>query len=1259
MNRVDPRQMLKEALRELQDLRRQLRSAGEVEQEKVAIIGMGCRLATGVNGLEQVARPLPGGATETADERLHEGLSFAASFFDLDREKATGLEPHQRLLLETSWEALEHAGQTVAALPKSRTAVFIGIGGRQPGDEHGVLTVPAFRSAETVAGMLGIEGRVVNVATGYTSALTAVHLACRSLLAGESDVALAGGVTLRAPGSGESLRAAGCGVVVLKRLSLARHERDFIWAQVRGCNRPAELTMEPDTLQQALSACGITAVDSGSSSYSGYISCSGYISYSDVTKGFDGKQIWQNKWGVFNGDPTKLVLHEEEGGMGQVDSMAGLAMALKALQARAVTTDSIRGERSPAVKMALVSTFSTREQVHLVLEPPIPGSPAAAVQSSHLLLLSAKSEGALAASARGLAAHLESRPEVNLADVAYTTRAGRQHFRHRRAFLATDRERLLQELQAPEEVAHSDSMVSELTKPPIAFLFPGLGNHYLNMGQELHERQAVFRAAVERCAILLRPYLNLDLRDLLYDETGDHENGHGGSVGMDLRRMLGRDNEAGKAAPGNGAAARLQQTAVAQPLLFTIEYALAQLLQSWAIQPAAMLGYSIGEYVAAHLAGVFGLEEALFLVATRARLIQALPPGKMLAVPLSETEVVARMSGRLSLSAINGRALCVVAGEPAAVDTLATELAAEAIASRELPTTHAFHTEMMRSIGPEFVDALRQVRFAAPEIPYVSNVTGGWITADQATSPDYWLEHSCRPVRFGDGIATLRGAGHELFVEVGPGQALASLVSVVTHHDGAPTVKALPTMPYEYDRQTDTAVLYKAVAGLWLAGAAVDWERFDVAPDRRRVPLPTYPFERQLFMPASVSEQAPVDPVGPAEAQEAVASEQHVTGPRCVKTVLRSEVELKLYDIWRRVLRIGDFDPRRTFFELGGNSLLATQLIFQMRKAFQVDVSLRTIFEAPAIGSLAQVVQQNQSAGDPLLAESSPAAATGGLRAADHAPLSQECELPNGLVIACQSRAETAHFYEDIFEHRNYFRHSIDLPASATVFDVGGNIGLFTLFVHLNYPGARIFTFEPAPPIFRLLQENVARHGVRAQLYRCALSRQAGTAELTFYPQSSGMSSLYPDLAEEKAALTAVLQNQVRRGQTEVEALLVHADDYLAERFRQETFTCPVKTVSQVIDETAVERLHLLKIDVQKSEYDVLLGIREEHWSRIDQIVLEVHNVESRLHTISHLLRQKGYRVMVEQDDLYTGSAIYNVYARLKVKGLNVQRSNL
>ena len=255
------------------------------------------------------------------------------------------------------------------------------------------------------------------------------------------------------------------------------------------------------------------------------------------------------------------------------------------------------------------------------------------------------------------------------------------------------------------------------------------------------------------------------------------------------------------------------------------------------------------------------------------------------------------------------------------------------------------------------------------------------------------------------------------------------------------------------------------------------------------------------------------------------------------------------------------------------------------------------------------------------------------------------CTLPNGLEIACQSAKETEHIYEDIFEHRVYLSHGITLWDGATVFDVGGNIGLFTVFVHQHFREVSTYTFEPAPPLFEILRYNVAKHGGRAKLFNCGVSSRPGSARLTFYPFSSGMSSFYGDLEEEKEVLRAVLANQRERGQEEVAAVLASEEEFLDARFTEQSFDCPLVTLSQIIRQEGIEAIDLLKLDVQKSELDVLLGLDEEDWPKVRQIALEVHDLDGRLGVVLDLLNERGYRVVAEQDPLYRGSVMYNLFA--------------
>jgi malonyl CoA-acyl carrier protein transacylase/acyl carrier protein len=375
-------------------------------------------------------------------------------------------------------------------------------------------------------------------------------------------------------------------------------------------------------------------------------------------------------------------------------------------------------------------------------------------------------------------------------------------------------------------------------------MFPGQGTQYVNMGRELYRDAQTFRDEVSRCAELLRPHLGLDLREVLYPADADAE----------------------------AASHRLRQTALTQPALFAVEYALARLWMSWGVEPAMMIGHSVGEYVAACLAGVLSLEDALALVAARGRLIQGLPEGAMLAVPLPESLVAELLGGGLSLAAVNAPSLCVVSGAAEEVEALRARLGAEGVESTRLHTSHAFHSAMMEPALAPFAELFGGVKLSAPSIPYVSNVTGGWINAAEATDPDYWACHLRQTVRFDDGVAALTKDAACVLVEVGPGATLGTLVR--KHRDRAAGQLLLASLPRAGERRSDSEQMLSALGQLWAAGGSVDWAGLRAGASRRRVPLPTYPFERQRYwvVPSEAGSSEP-RAVGTVEAERAERAE--------------------------------------------------------------------------------------------------------------------------------------------------------------------------------------------------------------------------------------------------------------------------------------------------------------------------------------------------------------------------------------------------
>ncbi|HKH44073.1 MAG TPA: type I polyketide synthase, partial [Thermoanaerobaculia bacterium] len=469
--------------------------------------------------------------------------------------------------------------------------------------------------------------------------------------------------------------------------------------------------------------------------------------------------------------------------------------------------------------------------VHAVLEEAPPAAPPGPSRLWQVLLLAARTPSALERMTDRLADRLERDPGLDLADAAYTLRVGRRPFVYRRAVLAATREEAVAALRErdPQRVWTSGR---EAGRRGVAFLLPGVGDQYPGMARGLYHDEPVFRQEIDRCAELLRPNLGLDLREVLFAAEEK----------VDLRALLGRGGERESAAR-----ALLRETRIAQPAMFAVGYALARLWMSWGVQPAALLGYSLGEYTAACLAGVMELPDALALVARRAQLIGELPPGALLAVPLAAEETRTRITPELSLAAVNAPAVSVVSGPPEAVDALERRLVEEGLPFRRLQANQAFHSWMMQPVADELREMLRAIPLAPPRIPYLSNVTGTWISPAQATDPDYWLSHLVSTVRFADGIAELWREPGRVLLEMGPGQTLGSLALQQIPTEGAEDRAVLSSLRHELDRQADQRFLLQTLGRLWLSGGEIDWSGFHGDERRRRVSLPAYPFERQRY----------------------------------------------------------------------------------------------------------------------------------------------------------------------------------------------------------------------------------------------------------------------------------------------------------------------------------------------------------------------------------------------------------------------------
>jgi acyl transferase domain-containing protein/acyl carrier protein len=469
-------------------------------------------------------------------------------------------------------------------------------------------------------------------------------------------------------------------------------------------------------------------------------------------------------------------------------------------------------------------------------EAPAP-RPSAPARAWHLLPLSARTPAALEAATDRLAAHLRAHPEQALADVAWTLQTGRKAFAHRRTLVAqggAGAERVLAS-RAPGQLF--DAAAPEGGQR-VAFIFPGVGNQYPGMGKGLYETEPLFRETVDRCAEILRPYLGMDLREALYpaDELAPAADGPGG---LDLRAMLGRagrDDEMGL----------LESDRLAQPALFVTEYALAQVWMSWGVRPEAMVCHSLGEYVAATIAGVFSLEDALMLVAERARLIAGTPPGGMMGLFKTAEEAAPFLRDGIAIGAHNASYISVVSGPKAAVDALQAEMTARGESIRRLPAQHAYHSPMMAPVAEQLAELLRGVRLSPPTIPFASNVTGDWIRPEEATDPEYWTRHLVQTVLYSAGVETLARDGFRLFLEVGPGNTVGGLALQLDCWGDTPP-SLVVALRHRFESHPDDAYLLGAAGRLWAAGASVDWEAVHAHERLRRVALPTYPFERERY----------------------------------------------------------------------------------------------------------------------------------------------------------------------------------------------------------------------------------------------------------------------------------------------------------------------------------------------------------------------------------------------------------------------------
>ncbi|MFP2895741.1 type I polyketide synthase, partial [Corallococcus sp. 4LFB] len=872
------------------------------EVDGIAVIGLGGRLP-GAKTISEFWKNLTGGVESitffTDEELIAEGADpamvrapnyvkargtlgdtdqFDAAFFGMNPREAALMDPQHRVFLECAWEAMESAGYSPERQP-GRVGVFGGMSMNTYLLSNLYSHLAHVASVESLQASIGndkdslttevayrmdLKGPAVTVQSSSSTSLTCIHYACQSLLSFECDMALAGGVSIHFPEKAGYLyheggttapdghchtfdaEAAGfvaghgAAVVALKRLSDALKDGDTVYAVVRGSavnNDGSQKVsyMAPAVAGQAEVIALAQAVAGVDPDSIGYVEAHG-----TATKVGDPIEVAALTQAFRQGTDKKnfCALGSVKSNIGHLDSAAGAVGFIKAaltLHHKVIPPSLNFKTPNPACdfpnspfyvntelrdfprggtprRAGVTSLGMGGTNAHAILEeaPELPATDKARLPAQ-VVLLSARTEKSLEVATDRLAAHLRENPDADLADVAYTLQLGRKRFGKRRAVVARTTAELASALteRTPGRVF---SGTAENSGRPVMFMFSGQGSQYVDMGRELYETEASFRATVDTCAEKLKPHLGLDLRTVLYPAAESKEL----------------------------ASERLKQTGLTQPALFVIEYALAKLWESWGVTPHAMVGHSIGEYVAACLSGVFSLDDALALVATRGRLMQSLPAGAMLSVRLTPEALAPLMDARLSVAAVNAPGFTVVAGPTDAVDALQAKLEAQKVEASRLHTSHAFHSTMMDPIVEEFRQAVAKVARKEPKDLYLSNVTGARVTPEDAVSPAYWARHLRDAVRFQDSATLLLSDPEHVFLEVGPGNALATLVRRNAKEGTFPAI--LTTLPAPRDAQQDALThATDAFAKLWLAGAKTTAGRVYKGEARRRIPLPAYP----------------------------------------------------------------------------------------------------------------------------------------------------------------------------------------------------------------------------------------------------------------------------------------------------------------------------------------------------------------------------------------------------------------------------------
>lgn len=940
---------------------------------------------------------------------------FDASFFGYSPKEAEIMDPQHRIFLECASEALENAAY--------RADTYQGLVGVYAGANINTYLFNIYSQENLLASVtnfqimiandkdylptrtsykLNLKGPSINVNTACSTSLVAVHMACQSLLSGECDIVLAGGVSVGVPQkigylyqeggihspdghcrafdakAQGTVDSNGVGIVVLKRLADALADGDCIHAVIKGSaiNNDGSLKVgytapsvdgQTNVIADALAIAGVEAETIS------YIEAHGTgttlgdpIEIAALTQAF--RASTDKKGFCAIGSVKTNVGH-----LGAAAGVTGLIKTVLALKHKLLLPNLHFNVPNPQIdfvnspfyintklskwkvgktpRRAGVSSFGIGgTNAHVILEEAPPQKASGKSRPYELLLLSAKTLSALETATANLAQHLKQHPENNLADVAYTLGVGRRAFSHRRMLVCQQVDDAVSALEtvAPQQVF---TAFQKRENPPVVFMFPGQGAQYINMAKELYDHEPRFQQQVDLCAKILQPLIGIDLRLILYPlpEQADQ------------------------------AKQQLEQTQIAQPALFVIEYALAQLWKSWGVHPQAMIGHSIGEYVCGCLSGVLSLTDALSILALRGQLMQQLPKGSMLMIPLHQNDVLPLLNNELSLAAVNSPLQCVVSGSTPAIDSLEQQLASQNVKCRRLHTSHAFHSQMMEPILQPFAEGVKKLSLNPPDVPYLSTLTGTWITPDQATAPSYWASHLRSCVLFDEALQKLFTQPDFILLEVGPGRTLSTFA--LRHPQKAAEQIVLSSLAHPKDQQSNIALL-SSLGKLWLAGVDLNWTQFYAHQRRHRLPLPTYPFERQRYwiefskvknqetLPKKDIQQEKLNDLMSLSMEidftsKNIKKNQPITAKTSVATTSKimrqGKIMSRLKTVFSRFLGVDPvaIDASISFLEMGADSLVMIQVNQAIQEEFGVKLSFRNLLdELTTIDALATYINQ-------------------------------------------------------------------------------------------------------------------------------------------------------------------------------------------------------------------------------------------------------------------------------------------------------------